>query len=248
MLFDSEFCSVIIEPRSTVILQYVLESIHLCTPENTLIIILHGKKNKSYCQELLEKLHFSKRILLKNLNIENFTWNEYANFCKSKEYLNLIPTKYFLKFETDSFLLRTINVEKWKKYAYVGAPWKNTTIKGGNGGLSFRNKEWMQKCIDLKEMVNIKEEDVFFSVLLTKLNAPLPDLNTAKKFSVEHIYYKSPVGCHQPWYSCDSFEKLKKMIDSAESEKIRKLAWKILLFDYRFFNNENLLLLNTSMF
>ncbi|KAH7021007.1 uncharacterized protein B0I36DRAFT_367466 [Microdochium trichocladiopsis] len=107
-----------------------------------------------------------------------------------------------LLFQADSILCsRSGNtVENFFEYDMVGAPIAEGYGKGYNGGLSLRNP---RAFLDIARSADFASsghffEDQFFFEKLEEAGAKLPDVDTAKRFSVEYIYYKTPLGYHQP--------------------------------------------------
>ena len=66
----------------------------------------------------------------------------------------------------------------------------------GIGGLSFRKKSYMLKCI--KNNPNIHDdfaEDVFFSECLADYK---PDIKALNQFCTQHKYFDKSFGLHKP--------------------------------------------------
>ena len=122
------------------------------------------------------------------------------------------------------------NINEYMKYDYIGAPWPKNQDDNkfcvGNGGLSLRTKETMLKVINKisinettynkstkKYMINCKlntpPEDVYFSKNIIDFNLGIvADYNTAKRFSIESVYYKKPFGGHNFWLSNNNWKDL----------------------------------------
>lgn len=188
------YTAIIIEPRKHPALYFVVKNALTVLECN--IIIYHGNLNKDFVDKIVIKLS-NPRITIKNLNIDNFTQNEYSTFLKTnKEFYETIPTDTFLMFQTDSILFEKNKhlIHQFLNYDYVGAPWN---IGVGNGGLSIRKKSKMLEIIE-KEPYNNEPEDVFFAMNKT---VPLykPSIQEASHFSVENIYESITFGSHQPW-------------------------------------------------
>lgn len=102
-----------------------------------------------------------------------------------------------LIFQHDSGLLRE-GIEEYLQYDFIGAPIKH--MPGYmNGGLSIRNPKLMhQICVDspYQGMELDGNEDIYFVKHLRALGANLPDLETAKQFSVETIFGLDSLGYH----------------------------------------------------
>jgi hypothetical protein len=102
-----------------------------------------------------------------------------------------------LIFQHDSGLLRH-GIEEFLQWDYIGAPIAH--MPGYmNGGLSIRNPKLMyQICKDMpyQGMQLDGNEDIYFVENLRRLSAYLPDLETAKRFSVETIFSLGSLGYH----------------------------------------------------
>lgn len=107
-----------------------------------------------------------------------------------------------LLFQSDSVLCSKAEarVEDYFKYDLVGAPIAEQYGQGYNGGLSMRNPRMF---LDITREVDFAAsghefEDQFFYGELRKRGASMPDVEVARTFSVETIYYETPLGYHQP--------------------------------------------------
>lgn len=123
-----------------------------------------------------------------------------------------IPTPYFLVFQTDGLLCRPLTAEyinALRNYDYVGAPWSNfpwwgtnRSIEkgvGGNGGISFRNRDLILTILEKWKGLPIESnEDVFFSVEVYDIGGKLPPLEFARSFSVETTPFDNPAAFHKP--------------------------------------------------
>ena len=151
------------------------------------------------------------------------------------EFVEGLDSEMILTVQDDSVLCRHFEIDSWRHFAYVGAPWapwlypcdsaRETWRKWaprcngvtehqlnegmsqfcakryggfqGNGGLSIRNRRWMIEAIhrcpsqysglDKFESFN-ENEDRYFSLILTGLNATMPSAFEASLFSVETVF------------------------------------------------------------
>lgn len=117
------------------------------------------------------------------------------------------PAHRVLLFQSDSILCTKAEaaVEDYFRFDLVGAPIAGQYGQGYNGGLSLRNPRLF---LDIAREVDfsasgIEFEDQFFYGEIVKRGGNLPDVEVAKTFSVETIYYETPLGYHQPqrWQS-----------------------------------------------
>ena len=116
---------------------------------------------------------------------------------KTTQFWESIPTENVLIFQTDT-ILRRFGIEEFISYNYIGAPWirfREGKIVG-NGGLSFRKKSRMLEITNQFSDEEITMEDIYFCKYLN--NDDIAPIEVAKRFSVEDVYYKNPLGLHQP--------------------------------------------------
>ena len=120
----------------------------------------------------------------------------------SRTILDQIPTEMFLVMQTDSIICREglHLLPEFMKYDYVGAPWKEHNVVG-NGGLSLRRKAKMLEVLDkCSELIEINNEDGFFSGGCAAVKVYKPSAEEAEKFAVETKYTgKQPFGIHKAW-------------------------------------------------
>lgn len=114
----------------------------------------------------------------------------------------LLSAERILLFQADSILCTKSQqaVEDYFKYDFVGAPIDFKYGQGYNGGLSIRNPRLFLEVVKETDFSTSGDqfEDQFFYKKLKEKNAELPIEEVAKTFSVETIYYETPLGYHQP--------------------------------------------------
>ena len=110
----------------------------------------------------------------------------------------MAPAEWILMFQTDSIMCAASNqtVDDWvdKNYSWVGAPWF-PDVYGGNGGLSLRNVSAIVNLLEREERpVGYRQwEDMWLSEKLGDSAAIGAD---EVSFSVESMYYETPLGYH----------------------------------------------------
>jgi len=158
------------------------------------LTIFHGTNNEAFVKGIVKKW---KNVVLYNLNEENLTRKQYSELLTKRWFYEQFVSSHVLIFQTDSYLFRQIP-EEYYKYDYVGAPWRDTLGNGcGNGGISLRRVKTMHDVAT--ETGTTEPEDVYFS--RQNIKVCTKEIELHKHFSVEHIFVKNPVCCHQPWYS-----------------------------------------------
>lgn len=114
----------------------------------------------------------------------------------------LEPARRILMFQSDSIICSkaTTTVEDFFGYDFVGAPIDGVYGHGYNGGLSLRNPSLFLKITQEASFENSSAEfeDQWFYEEIKARDSQLPDVDVAKTFSVETIYYDKPLGYHQP--------------------------------------------------
>lgn len=205
---QNKYTAVIVEPREHKALSLVLNNFLENLSDEWNVIIMHGNKNISYIQNIIQSdlKKYVNRIQMINLNVDNLTIADYNQLLISEKFYEYIPTEIFLIFQTDTIICenqKTI-INNFLQYDYVGAPWiwnsnlKDTDKTGGNGGLSLRKKSKMLEIIRNCKYNNENEDGYFSNSCLNNLN--LPTFQEAKQFSVETVFNEKSFGVHKPWH------------------------------------------------
>jgi len=202
------YTAVIVEPRVHKALPFVIKNALDGLNNDWTILILCSSININQVKPLL-----CERVQHKIVFDKNMTKEQYSQFCTSEYFHSLIPTETFLLFQTDSMILNPSKLEKFLKYDYVGAPWKDGV---GNGGFSLRKKSKMLEII--RSVPYLGEAEDFYFCKQTSVKLYRPSVEKAKEFSVEHYFHPSPFGIHQTWVSKD----YSKMVDLYPIIKVLK--------------------------
>jgi hypothetical protein len=133
----------------------------------------------------------------------------------------LAPAEHVLLFQADSILCSTsaLRVEDFLQYDFVGAPIDPSLGYGSgfNGGLSLRNRSMILDIVSIsdwrsefdhaenKNEPSVQFEDQWFYKKMKELpayenggpGARLPPIDVAMTFSVETMWYDTPLGYHQ---------------------------------------------------
>lgn len=202
-----KYC-VIIEPRKHPLLIKVIKNfMYLLQNREWGLIIIHGTSNKEFLKTHLQGW---KNVKYVNLFVSNLNIQQYNYIMTNLDLWECIKKhgcKHALIFQCDTVLLKN-NVDDYLEYDFVGAPWCIDwyEINGGyNGGLSLRNVNTMidiiQDGLPITFSNNVLvNEDIYFAFHMDKNHEKynLPNRNIAKTFSVETVFYKDPLGMHQP--------------------------------------------------
>lgn len=172
--------------------------------------------------------NISQKIKIVKIDEDNLDTNKYSELFSKKDFWNNFEGEKILIFQEDSFIFKN-NIDDFIEWDYIGAPWPLTQNDNfnlvGNGGLSLRTKSVMLKVIEtininntiynsstLEYMKNanlvVPPEDVYFSKNIIDYNlGKVADYETAKKFSVESIFYDNPLGGHNFWLCNDKWKE-----------------------------------------
>ena len=198
-IYDTDYCAVIIEPRTHEYLETIIKNIIYFLNEGDSDIkwglkIYHGDKNKEFVEKITKNW---KNTKLQNLNIDWDDSLEYNKLLKTTKFWESLESNNILMFQTDTLLLRH-GIDEYLEYNYVGAPWSKEKEGKiiGNGGLSFRKKEKMIDIINKYPNTSITNEDIYFCKYLNIDD--IPTYEKCKMFSVEDVVSDNPFGVHQP--------------------------------------------------
>lgn len=199
------YTAIIIEPRKSMQgpLEFVVNNILDNLPLSWKIIVFSSVENINDVKAFIDKLPRDKksRVTTKDIGLKSMNTEQYNGIMMSRRVLDEIPTEVFLVVQTDSLICKTgvHLLEKFMKYDYVGAPWKDRDAIG-NGGFSLRRKSKMLDIVEKCPTLN-HNEDGFFSGGCEGAIPSKPTPEEAEEFSVETIFNgKQPFGIHKAWY------------------------------------------------
>jgi len=186
--------------------------------DNWKIVFYCGKNLKTKWMNIFKDIN----IEIRELNTNNFTSEEYSDFCKNKNLWESLYGKYVLVFQLDTIIRNeepyTIDYFTNLNKSYIGGNmyynWDEFTrenihinIRNFNGGLSLRNRLDMIKIIEEFKPENTVRpshkmatdaEDVYFTMGCYKLNLKIGDDNVSSFFAVHTIIKDKFFGCHIP--------------------------------------------------
>lgn len=212
---SANFTAIIVEPRKHKALDFVLGNFLENLDSRWRIIVFHGTENEAFVKDIIAAKG-TDRITTANIGRSNLTKEEYSAYMMSTEFLQKVPTEIFLIFQTDSMICaeHKNTLERFLKYDYVGAPWKEIPkeyerrgILVGNGGLSLRRKSKMLEILE-KCPVSPSDvpEDVFFALPCPAVRIYKPSVDIAKEFSLEMLDSPKSWGIHRAWYKGNAGE------------------------------------------
>ena len=176
-------------------IKHVINSVlRVYKPDEIGLCIVHGNLNKKF---IIEQFGNWENIKLIKYDFDNINQKIYSKLLKTPQFWsNFKNYDNVLIIQTDALLLKRID-DIYFNFDYTGAPWGNFK-GGGNGGFSLRKVNTMIKCTHQNKHNNLRKisgynEDMYFAT--KKLNI-IKDRELHKKFSVERIFNKNPVGYH----------------------------------------------------
>lgn len=160
-------------------------------PKDWGLTFFGSSENEAQVREYFPSVNF---VLLRSGSFSAANYNELITM---KSFWSQIPYDKVLIFQHDSRLLRD-GIEDFLQYDYIGAPLYHIPFPCMNGGLSLRSKAKMLEVINNKKYHAPTDgnEDIYFCKQLQQMGANLPTKEEAMKFSVETIYYPTPLGVH----------------------------------------------------
>lgn len=182
---------VIVETRN-INIEEILDNHVAFLPEDWGITFFGSKENESKVREYSQYINF----VLLDRSINTLAYNQLLT---SAWFWDRVPYQKALIFQHDSKLLRD-GIEEFLDWDFIGAPWGHFNMLGGNGGLSLRSKNKMLDVIDFIDF-DFKQhgnEDVYFCKYLPMVGGKIAPKEEAMKFSVETIFYPTPIGVHAP--------------------------------------------------
>lgn len=206
--FPSKKLAVIVEPRNSPLLRYVLYNFaYLLIPLGWHFQLFHGTDNKTLAEELKNEL--APNLSITNLNTPNLSIENYNVLLTTPSFYDTLVSnpENILIFQIDCILLKN-TVDKFLEYDMVGAPWVHTY--GCNGGLSLRRVSAIKRVLQTNPWVYDNEDGFFSHRYASQLN--IPDRYTLSEFSAEKIWSDDPVGLHKT-YDYQSHNKLINLLE-----------------------------------
>ena len=205
---------VIVEPRAHKLLKQVIENFDKNMDSSWDLYLFYGKSHLEYAEQSTININRRNKFLLP-LETDNLDANQYNNLFKQTSFWNKVDAENILVFQTDVVLCgdSQYKIQDFLKYQYIGCPYNNQYIgkdeKGvwgkdhhfyGIGGLSFRKKSFMMKCIEDNPSIDGNfPEDVLFSNCVASGNKP-ENATILNQFCTQFYGYEKSFGIHKPVY------------------------------------------------
>lgn len=214
---DTEYNTVLFELRPMKIIKNIIKNHLYFLNKNKSNIkwglqIFCGLDNEGFIRQELKDW---ENVVYNNIGIKNIKdRTEHTAILKTLDFWESLNGSKILLFQTDSLILRE-GIDEFLGYDYVGAPWSKPkeNVYVGNGGLSLRTKTKMIEIIKKYPNDTTTLEDIYFSKHMKDEN--IVDIETAKRFCVEDVYFDNPMGIHKT--------------DKIETELLKKLLEKNVL-------------------
>ena len=200
---------VIVEPRKHHYLKKVCHNFDQNMPSDWDLYVVHGKSHKKHAEDSVKGI--TRNVFFIPLSSNNLLIYEYNALFKTLDFWNKIKAENILVFQTDAALCSKskFDINDFIKYDYIGCPYNNSYKKGvwtnqykdsffyGIGGLSFRKKSFMQKCIKENPVESDYPEDVFFSNCVESSNKKPKSLKVLQKFCTQNKFTRKSFGSHK---------------------------------------------------
>jgi len=216
---------VIVEPREHKYLKTVCEQFDKEMDPSWVMYVFHGKSTKAFAEEATKGVR--RRVLhLIPLDTDNLNADQYNELFKQASFWKKVIAEDILVFQTDTALCPAskYKIDQFTKYDYIGCATSHSVkiINGeipkdehhfyGVGGLSFRKKSFMMKCIKDNPNVTAKfPEDVFFSNCVAESPNRPKDGYELSRFCSQTAFQKPSWGAH----------KLSRMIEGGLDEFLK---------------------------
>jgi hypothetical protein len=204
------YIAVLVEFRSTPLLVAIVMNVLHNIPSDWPIQIFHGNNNADFLQNSrLSEYIKTNRILLHQ--IDSMKGGDAMAYTSSlltnSTFWQMVKGEKILFFQLDSVFCSNSphKLKEFLQYDYIGAPWhpryKIPAIVG-NGGFSLRSRSKLLALLSNHTYDHKLKyhEDVWFSKFLPLVNASIAPEHIAKTFSVETIFYPTPLAVHKPEY------------------------------------------------
>jgi len=216
----SDKALLIVEPREHKDLQRVIEMFDKNISPDWDLYVFHGAKAKEYAEKATTSVKKNRRVFLFALDSDNLTANEYNKLFKQQTFWDKVHAENILVFQTDTAICGNSgkNLDQFIKYDYIGCnhnktsvgendtPWhlfpgttENTPKKFyGVGGLSFRKKTFMLKCIkDRPDVIDEYPEDVFYSECVDTKGIKPESAKVIGEFCTQKQFYEKSFAAHK---------------------------------------------------
>ena len=197
------FTAVMVEPRKHPKLYYVIHQYIQHLPKNIPFVLFHGKSSQAWIRGLFQELIESGKLRLHRLALDNFTFDQYNAFLKSRNFYSVIHTPKILVFQTDSLVnpKSVHNLDHFKSFDYIGGESYGLNGLHGNGGVSIRDRALSIEAVrrfGSKHPLNYPE-DVFFYTNIRLLRGRVGNRAEMARFCCNYCYI-NPFSSHPMFF------------------------------------------------
>lgn len=203
---------VIVEPRQHKHLRYVLHNFDAVMPPHYDLYLFHGASAAAFAGRCVSGIT-RRRVVLVPLPTDNLTADQYNELFKKQEFWDQVDAENIVVFQTDAVLCAGSpwSIADFEQYGYVGCAYDGVAGPNthwaphafwGVGGLSFRKKSLMTRCIRELAHAPHDPEDVFYSDCLQRFGTPdgpyrVPDPRTLSRFCSQNTFLEPSFGAHR---------------------------------------------------
>jgi hypothetical protein len=204
---------VIVEPRAHPDLCAVLLNFHERVPPDWDLYVFHGASHARHARGCTHGLR-GRRVALHALHTDNMTGAEYsALFVQADPIWGRVEAEHILVFQTDTAACGAFpgSADDFLGFAYAGCSvdervglhgyWGHDNAFYGSGGLSFRTKSSMLRCIrdgiPYAAADPQAEEDLFFSNCLEASPHRRPNATALARLCTMNLFMAKSFGAHQ---------------------------------------------------
>lgn len=219
--------AVLVEPRPHPMLRAVVDNMMNALGPEWNLHIFTSVHNKEWLTKVMEPHEY----MVNTFKLENLTREQYSELLMTASFWKLIHTEDILIFQTDCIAFRNWD-SAFESYDYLGANYYNSAhtlpgVGGVQGGLSFRKKSMMLRCIEEISVDKIHEfrehhnlsaipkkemaEDVYFTHAVAILRGRLLDPCMRHYMAIEAEYFSMPFAFHgwqHPYFNASQTQEL----------------------------------------
>ncbi|CAF3698472.1 unnamed protein product [Rotaria sordida] len=182
----------------------IVQNVNDHIPSTWSIQIFHGKDNEDLIKNsTLAPLIASGKILL-TLMDQVYDYARTNELFTDPKFWQRVRGEKVLLFQIDSIMCSNSphKITDFFQYDFIGAPWDPSWFGPsehlvGNGGFSLRSRSKILALLSVSPWDKETQEDVWYSLNLHRVNGLIAPVNIAKTFSVETVYYESPLAVHR---------------------------------------------------
>jgi hypothetical protein len=208
--YNKRSAIVIVEPRKHKDLELVIKNFDKHIPAEWDLYVFHGASAYEFAHNATSSIQ-KRNVYLKALDVDNLDADAYNYLFKQTAFWDKVNAENILVFQTDTALCGSspFNITKFTHYNYIGCNIDKTSVGTqhslhywkspmyGVGGLSFRKKSFMMKCIQKNKKPDTYAEDVFFSECAHETDSKPESVNVLHSFCSQAAFMMPSFGAHK---------------------------------------------------